>query len=138
MTFPKNLFHATELPIIVRTEQEEEQAKRRGFGDAYIPQQYPKVLYHDTHTAEHPVTKVVQDPDENDALGAGWHEAPPDPKAVPQPEAVDTTALVDENRRLQAELDELRKNPPATTKGGKKKPDDESDGEKKKPGDKSE
>jgi hypothetical protein len=47
---------------------------------------YPKWLY---HREEDP--KVVNDPDEHDALGAGWEESPaafeePEPEAEPEPE----------------------------------------------------
>lgn len=45
-----HLFHATEAPLVVHTPAEEQAARSRGYGDEYIPQEYPKqvgnAVYH--------------------------------------------------------------------------------------------
>jgi hypothetical protein len=43
--FPKHLYHATLPSILVGTEQEENALVPHGYGDRYIPQEYPRMLY---------------------------------------------------------------------------------------------
>lgn len=67
----------------------------------YEYQEFPKHLFHQSHTAEQPNVRTVQTREEQDALGGAWSEAPP---AVP-------TAQVDlaaENAELRKQLAELQ------------------------------
>jgi hypothetical protein len=45
------------------------------FKDSHMSTEYPKWLY---HASEDP--KIVNDPDEHEALGEGWRESPVEPE----------------------------------------------------------
>jgi hypothetical protein len=83
-----DMFHATENPIIVTTEQDFEAALRKHYGEVYIHQAYDKSLYGHNHTAASPVVLIVSNPDEHKAaLADGWSETIPElkPKAKQRP-----------------------------------------------------
>jgi hypothetical protein len=88
MTFPKDMFKAVGLPIIVKDEREYEDAVRKGFSDTYIRQAYPTTVYGKAHTQAEPDRRTIENPDEHKAAAAeGYLDAPPDLKPKPKPRA---------------------------------------------------
>src|SRR5436309_14300854 len=77
--YPIYLYHPDrEDPATAKTEQEEKDLRRKGYDTKYQHKEFPKVLYHESHTPTHPHTAVVSDPAALDALGDGWLPRPPE------------------------------------------------------------
>ena len=72
--YPKYKYHATEPPREVRNEAEEA-ALGPEWGNTYIAQPYPKMLFKGEEHA------IVSNPDEEKKLGHGWSDKAPAPVA---------------------------------------------------------
>lgn len=82
-SFPQRLFHRTLPSQVAKNKEEKAQLTTQGFTTRYLHEEYPVILYHATRKKkEHGHTlvaesKVVQNADEEEALGAGWSRTAP-------------------------------------------------------------
>lgn len=83
--YPRPMYHATELPVLVKSE-EQEQALGEGWSSTYIYQAYPKIKF-----GPNGEVKSVANPEEEAALGAGWSDTAPTLPDVP-PVTLDPTS----------------------------------------------
>jgi len=70
--YPKTLYHKTNPPKRVWTEESEKQAKEQGWEfTTYQRQEFPKTMYHATHKP-----RIVKTAEELKALGPNWLTTP--------------------------------------------------------------
>jgi len=81
--FPLRLYHRTRPSAVVTNKEEKAQLLSQGFTTRYLHEEYPVMLYHETRKVkEHghtlvPASKIVNNADEEEALGSGWSREHP-------------------------------------------------------------